>query len=238
MNTTATIAVIIPTFNHASILRRTLEALTLQTLPAAEVVVVDDGSTDDPETVVKEFLPLLPISFVRLRHNHGAPFARNEGARLTSSSLLLFLDADAELVPDALEVFKNTLQMHPEASFVYSNFLWGRKRFTGQPFDRKALERRNYIHTTSLMRREDFYGFDERLKKFQDWDLWLTLTEKGKIGVWINQDLFRVEPRKQGMSRWLPRIAYRIPWQKLGFQPKEIGRYRDAELIIRNKHHI
>lgn len=238
MSTTETIAVIIPAFNHASVLRRTLEALVRQTFPAAEVIVVDDGSSDAPEVVVKEFLSRLPISFIRLRHNHGAPFARNEGARLTSSLLLLFLDADAELVPNALEVFKSALHMHPEASFAYSNFLWGRKRFTGQPFDRKALEKQNYIHTTSLMRREDFSGFDEQLKKFQDWDLWLTLTEKGRIGVWIDQDLFRVEPRKQGMSRWLPRIAYRIPWQKLGFQPKEIGRYRDAELIIRNKHHI
>ena len=187
---------------------------------------------------MKEFVSLLLIWFIRLRHKHRAPCARNEGARLNSGSLLLFLDADAELVPHALETFRRALQVHPGASFAYSNFLWGRKRFTGQPFDRKALEKRNYIHTTSLLRREDFLGFDESLKKFQDWDLWLTLAEQGRVGVWIDKDLFRVEPRKQGMSRWLPRIAYRIPWQRLGFQPKEIGRYTDAELIIRNKHHI
>jgi hypothetical protein len=89
-----------------------------------------------------------------------------------------------------------------------------------------------------LIRRTDFSGFDESLTKFQDWDLWLTMAEQGKKGVWINRELYRIEPRKQGLSRWLPRIAYMIPWQKLGYQPKEVGRYREAEAIVRQKHHI
>jgi hypothetical protein len=40
------------------------------------------------------------------------------------------------------------------------------------------------------------------------------------------------------MSRWLPKIAYLIPWQKIGYQPKEVGRYREAEAIVRKKHRI
>ena len=116
--------------------------------------------------------------------------------------------------------------------------MWGAKRFRLQPFDREALKKQNYIHTSSLLRRSAFPGFDETLKKFQDWDLWLTMVERGSKGVWIDRELYHIEPREQGISRWLPKIAYMIPWHRLGFQPKEIGRYREAETVVRKKHRI
>ncbi|MFA5936186.1 MAG: glycosyltransferase family A protein [Patescibacteria group bacterium] len=238
MTTHEDIAVVIPCYNHANILRRTLEALCRETVKPVEVVVVDDASQDDPGSIVREFEEMLPIRFVRLDSHGGAPKARNEGAGRTTAPLLLFLDADAQLVPEALEEMRNLLEKHPEASFAYSNFLWGAKRFRGRIFDREALRQQNYIHTSSLLRRADFPGFDETLTKFQDWDLWLTMAENGKIGVWIDRDLYRIQPREQGMSKWMPKIAYMIPWQKLGFQPKEVGRYREAEAIVKKKHGI
>lgn len=239
------IAVVIPCYNHAYILRRTIEAVLNQTLKPLEVVVVDDGSADDPKSVYDAALrggrgdaAEIRWSFIRFDRNRGAPAARNEGAKRTSAPHILFLDADAILKPHALESFLQALEEHPEADFAYSNFLWGAKRFRGRPFDPEALRRRNYIHTSSLIRRSAFPGFDETLNKFQDWDLWLTMSERGSKGVWIDEDLYRVEPRKAGMSRWLPKIAYRIPWHRLGFQPKEIGRYREAEHVVRKKHGI
>lgn len=232
------ISIIIPCFNHANVLRRTLEGVSNQTVNPREVVVVDDGSSDHPETIVREFESRLSISIVRFDVNRGAPAARNEGFRRTTGAFVLFLDADAVLVPNALEMFIKTLEAHPDAAFAYSNFFWGAKRFQAQPFDGAALKRRNYIHTSSLMRRDAFPGFDETLKKFQDWDLWLTMAERGSIGVWIDRELYRIEPRKQGISRWLPRIAYMIPWSRLGFVPKEIEHYQAAEAIVRRKHRI
>ena len=232
------IAVVIPCYNHADVLRRTLENLRAQTIKPTEVIVVDDGSTDTPGSVVTGFTDRLPIRDVRLDVNRGAPYARNVGAQMTTAPLILFLDADIGLKPTALETFSDTLREHPESAYAYSNFFWGTKRFRGRPFDVEALKQRNFIHTTSLMRREAFPGFDETLKKFQDWDLWLTMAERGATGVWIDRELFRVEPRRQGISRWMPRIAYWIPWQKLGFVPKDIANYREAEEIVRKKHGI
>lgn len=232
------VSVVIPCYNHADVLRRTLDGLVKQTHKPAEIIVVDDASTDDPEPVVKSFEGRLNIRYLRLRHNHGAPYARNEGARLTSSPYLLFLDADVELDPQALQMEAEILDRYPDADFVYANFYWGTKRFRLQQFNIDALKRRNYIHTSSLIRRDAFPGFDESLKKFQDWDLWLTMAVNGSKGMWIDQELMTIEPRKQGMSRWLPKVAYMIPWQRLGFQPKEIGRYREAEAIVRKKHGI
>lgn len=233
------IAVIIPCFNHANVLRRTLDRLTKQTLQPREVVVVDDGSTDTPEIIVREFSSTLPITIVRFEKNRGAPAARNEGFKRTTSPFVIFLDADALLRSDALELFAKALEMDPKASFAYSNFEWGARRlFRGMPFDLWELKLRNYIHTSSLIRREDFPGFDEKLWKFQDWDLWLTMAERGKHGVWVNKCLYHIVPRNEGISIWLPRFFYWIPWERLGWMPRSIKRYIDAERIVRAKHRI
>lgn len=238
MSVHADIAVVIPCYNHANVLRRTLEGLCAQTLQPAEVIVVDDGSSDHPEQIVAGFSDKLPIRFLKQDTNRGAPVARNRGAAETKAPFLLFLDADAYLETDALESMATALLEHSDASFAYSDFFWGRRRFKAGPFDREALQCQNYIHTSSLIRRVDFPGFDETLQKFQDWDLWLTMARQGKRGIWIPRVLYRIEPRKEGLSRWLPRIAYRIPWQRIGFLPKEIRRYREAEAIVRKKHGI
>jgi len=193
MQESTRIAVVIPCFNHADVLRRTLENLQHQTFKPSETVVIDDGSTDDPASIVTEFERLMPIRYVRLDANRGAPYARNVGAQTTSAQFILFLDADVGLQPTALEAFASVLREHPEAAYAYSNFFWGTKRFRGRPFDVDALKHRNFIHTTSLMRREAFPGFDETLKKFQDWDLWLTMCERGSKGVWIDRELFRFD---------------------------------------------
>jgi phosphatidylinositol alpha-1,6-mannosyltransferase len=232
------LAVVIPCFNHADVLRRTLENICHQTRSIDELVIVDDGSTDHPELVVKEFVSRLPIKFIRLAENRGAPYARNLGARETTAPMILFLDADAEFVPDALRTLTSALEAQADADFVYSNFFWGAKRFRGQPFDFEALKQRNFIHTSSLIRRGAFPGFDESLKKFQDWDLWLTMARRGSRGVWIDRELYRIQPRREGMSRWLPRAAFWIPWSRLGFVPKDLTKYREAEEIVRKKHGI
>ncbi len=241
MNQELNIAVIIPCYNHANVLRRTIESITKQTFQPSEIVVIDDGSIDEPEKVIKDWNAEnknIKIQFLKIEKNYGAPYARNLGAKLTTASCIIFLDADAELKPEAFKEFIEALQKNPDADFVYSNFFWGNKRFCGRDFNVQALKQCNYIHTSSLLKRSAFPGFDESLKKFQDWDLWLTMAKKGSKGVWINKELFRIEPRKQGMSKWLPRIAYWIPWRLIGYQPKEIGKYREAEEIVRKKHGI
>jgi glycosyltransferase involved in cell wall biosynthesis len=232
------VSVVIPCHDHAQALERTLAALRAQTFKDIEMVVVDDGSHDRPDEVAKRYTDL-PLRLVTWRENRGAPAARNEGARLTSAPYLLFLDADATLVPEALEKMLTALDAHPEVDFVYSSFHWGDKLFRGKPFDVEALRRTNYIHTSSLLRRSAFPGFDERLKRFQDWDLWLTMTEKGSVGIWVEEPLFTVEPRKMGgMSHWLPAFMYKIPWEMVGWMPEAVRTYKDAEHGIRVKHGI
>lgn len=234
------IAVVIPCYHHANVLRRTLEGLVNQTIQPTEVVVVDDGSTDDPKPIVDAFVGTLPIQFIRFEQNRGAQAARNEGARRTSSPYLIFLDADAKLAPQALERFSSALETHPEADLAYSNLWWDSIPIRSKPFDVSELKKRNYIHTSSLLRRLAFPTFDETIKKLQDWDLWLTMTERGSKGIWIDEFLYRIDARKHkgAISRWLPSIIHRLPWPIFGWMPEEIKKYRIAEKIVREKHRI
>lgn len=230
------VAIIIPVYNHAQALYRTLEAFRHQSFTESEIVIIDDASSDNPKNIVNQFSDL-PIRYISWSKNRGAPAARNEGARMTTAPYLLFLDADARLFPQAIEQMVNALDTHQHIDFVYGNHYWGNKTFLGRPFDRDVLRQRNYIHTSSMLRRSAFPGFDESLKRFQDWDLWLTMSHRGSLGMWIQEFLFTIEPRKTGgMSHWLPSFMYRIPWDRIGWMPQEIQKYKTAELVIRKKH--
>ena len=254
------IAVVIPVYNHAEALDRCLSSLFGQTLRPDFIIVIDDGSTlGDPEPVLKKWHQALPLKFVR-QENSGAPAARNKGFsvileeqsddRIPSGSgdpigrtpaslqddMVIFCDADVVMNSDCLEKMKRALDENPGASYAYSSFKFGFKVFKCGPFDADRLRQMPYITTTCLVRTADFPGFDESLKKFQDWDLWLTMLDQGKVGVWIPEVLFSAKPRKGGMSTWIPSFMHKIPWPILGWTPKEIIKYRTREEIIRQKH--
>lgn len=180
------------------------------------------------------------LMYIRLAQNSGAPIARNLGAIYTHAPYVIFLDADAELVPQALETYVQSLEDHPEAEYAYANFRWGRRLFRSRTYDPDMLKQANYIHTSALIRRAAFPGFDPSLKKFQDWDLWLTMAKQGKPGIWVEQELYRIEPRRRGtgLSTWLPSFLHRLPWPIFGWMPREIRKYRQAEEVIRKKHQI
>ncbi|QQR61069.1 glycosyltransferase family 2 protein [Candidatus Uhrbacteria bacterium] len=227
------ISVIIPVYNHGDELTACFASLQTQTEQDFEVIIVDDGS--DVAPVIPENAGVQLITFNK---NLGAPAARNAGFARSKGDFVIFLDADAILKSHALQRMVETMEKHTEVDFVYPSFKFGRTIFTGQPFNIEALKKQNYIHTSALIRRNAFPGFDESLKKFQDWDLFLTMVEKGSVGFWIDEVLFSLKPRKTGMSQWLPAFAYKLPWEKIGWMPKLVKKYKDAEAIIRKKHNL
>ena len=229
------ISAIIPCYNHASSIGRCLESVLAQTYQDVEVVVVDDGSTDGLEAALRPYQGR--FRFVR-QENRGGPAARNRGFRESSGELVLFSDADIIWSKDAFARMAQALEAHPEAAYAYASFKFGWKTFRAWPFDAERLKRFNYIPTGSLIRRERFPGFDESLKRFQDWDLWLTMLERGDIGVWIPRSLCRVLIKRGGISNWLPKIVYRVPWARLGWKPGRVRAYEDAAAVIKRKHHL
>ena len=229
------ISIIIPTFQHGNSIKECLDALYVQTCSDFEVIVVNDGSTDNTASVLENYSK--PIKVVNQK-NSGANSARNRGYKEALGEYLLFCDADVITDPKMLAKMKTALENNQNAVYAYSDFMWGAKAFKLFPFNANELRKKNYIHTTSLIKKEYFSGFDESINRLQDWDLWLTLLEAGHEGVYIPEILLTVKPRKSGMSGWLPSFVYNIPWQKFGIRIKRLDDYRKAEKIIKEKHSL
>jgi len=194
------VSVVIPHLNCVDLLKACLASLARQTYGCMEVIVVDDGSADPMRVgdVVGAFDSILPsVKFRSLGANGGAPKARNVGATMASGQYLIFVDADVIMYHKAFERFVATLQANRDAAYAYCGFVWGPDTIRPRKFDLSELRRRNYISTMSMMRRKAFMGFDETLKRHQDWDLWLTLSENGMFGVCTGETLFET-PRREG----------------------------------------
>ncbi len=207
----AKVSVIIPVYNHARELASCLASLKQQTFQDFEVIVEED------------------------REHLGAPVARNRGFSKSRGEYVLFSDADIVWNSDALEKMVRELDRRPEVSYVYASFCWGKKMFRALPFSAERLRQVNYIHTSALIRREHFppNGFDESLKKFQDWDLWLTMLGQGHVGFGMPEVLMFIKPGGT-MSSWLPGFVYQLPGAKFLFPA--VKKYQEGREVIKKKH--
>ena len=249
------ISVIIPVYNHAHTLKRSLDSIFNQTHRPLEVIIVNDGSTDNFAEVVKTVIPSEAVADEGSIHikiisqpNLGAPTARNNGFAISKGDYVIFWDADTLANPQMLEKMFAYLQKYPNASYAYSQFKFGWKKIKSSNFEIEKLKKFNYIDVTSLIRRsaisppyEGGLGlvaeagpFDARLKRFQDWDLWLTLLSQNKTGIFIPEVLYeKVVGSREGISTWLPSFFYQLHWKT-----KEVKKYEAAKQIILKKHHL
>lgn len=160
----------------------TLRSLAHQTHGAEIIVVYDEG--------------------------RGANWARNHGAELVTGNFLLFSDNDIVWEPEAVEDLYWTLQSTDSAGYCYGWYEMEGKQYCKQPFSLQTLRDHNYISTMSLIRKELFPGFDESIERLQDWDLWLTLAERGVSGVYCPHKIFTTKKR-EGIT-----FGNGISWQK------------------------
>jgi glycosyltransferase involved in cell wall biosynthesis len=188
----SSVAVIVTTFNHARYLADAISSVLSQTRPADDVIVVDDGSTDDPDAVVNDFSGVRMIR----QENRGLASARNTGLRNCTTSHVVFLDADDRLCPQALEAGLACAAKRPECAFVY-----GGHRFVSENGNALGADRYDPIsgdahlaflqgnpvvnpiamHATVLYRRDcliEIGGFDEALRRCEDYDLYLRIAQK------------------------------------------------------------
>lgn len=232
------ISVIIPLYNHAHTLASSLDSLLAQDYRPLEVIVVDDGSTDNISQVWENIMASGKYDELGLKmyreDNAGAPTARNYGFKLSVGAYVIFWDADTIGRPDMLSSMKSKLDANSGVAYAYSGFKFGWKRFHCRPFDADELRWVNYIDVTSLIRRDDFPGFDESVKRFQDWDLWLTMLEKNKIGAFVPKILYtKLVGKRMGISSWLPSFVYRLPWKT-----RAVKNYDSAKQLIQKKHNL
>jgi len=127
--------------------------------------------------------------------NKGPSAARNYGLENANGEFICFLDADDIIEPNFLTTQAEFLRNNQKFAFVYCDMAsFGRKETRVakiKPYDPEVLKRHNYIHISSLFRGEVIrqFRFDEKLKIFEDWSLYLSLLEKGYIGFYLDKKL-------------------------------------------------
>nr|WP_286944624.1 glycosyltransferase family 2 protein [Pseudomonas sp. UBA6718] len=113
------LSVVIPTYNYAAVLPRAVESVLAQLDESAELIVIDDGSTDDSQQVLARLLERHAGRFRAVhKANGGAASARNLGIDEAAGDFLIFLDADDELAPGALQAVRQHLQAQPQTRLV------------------------------------------------------------------------------------------------------------------------
>lgn len=185
------VSVVITTYNHSHFLGEAIESVLAQTVPAAEIIVVDDGSDDDPPSVVSRYEGVRLVKIA----NAGLAAARNVGLNLTTARFVIFLDADDRLTPRAIEAGLACMAANPGAAFVYGAHR--RIDAAGQPTGPASLHRvssRGFLdllqdnvvamHATALYDRErlvEVGAFDASLRRSEDYDVFLRIASLYRI---------------------------------------------------------
>lgn len=195
------IAVVIPCYNLGSFVEEALESVLAQSRPAADIVIVDDGSTDISTRQVLATIQAPSTRVVRTV-NGGAAAARNHGIRLTTAPYLVTLDADDMLERTYLEATAQCLDIKPQLGFVstaYQTFGDASYVWTPPACDLITALTQGSAHVASMFRRplwEAVGGFDEAFSTAEDLDFWISAMELGFEGEVLDQPLLRCRVRK------------------------------------------
>jgi glycosyltransferase involved in cell wall biosynthesis len=191
-------SLIIISHNYGKYLRESIESGLKQTLRPAEIIVINDASTDNTEEVAGQFGDAIKYYKVNYRN---AQKVRNFGLKKVNSKYVLFLDADDYLKEECIEKMEKEMEKDNDLALVYSDRInfeqkgSQKENFTkivSRDFDFEKLKRTNYISLTSLIRRSSFRGFDENIERFQDWEAWINMLKDGLEAKRIPEALFYV----------------------------------------------
>jgi glycosyltransferase involved in cell wall biosynthesis len=194
------VSVVIATFNRENFLRRAIDSVLNQTYQNFDLTIVDDGSSDNTYKLVKEYLTISKVKYIRTE-NRGVSAARNLGVAFSDGEYISFLDSDDEWLSHKLESQIHFLKTRTDLRIVHADEFWirnGKKvnkkkihqKHGGNIFE-KCLDLCFISPSVALMERSlfnEFSGFDESFHICEDFDLWLKITSKYEVGL-INQSL-------------------------------------------------
>ena len=214
------VSIIITVYNYAEYVAQAIQSALDQSYANKEVVVINDGSTDNSSEAIKPFLE--QVTYIE-QENQGVVAARNNGAAASSGEYLLFLDADDYLSADYLEHAVKVLDENPQVAFVYGDInVFGKKvyKISGREWNVNSLLLTNYIGLVSLMRKKAFEevgGFSHDMNKkksYEDWDFWLTLADFEYQGKYDNRLQFnyrKLNQANRNKAGLFAKIQLRLP---------------------------
>jgi glycosyltransferase involved in cell wall biosynthesis len=206
------VSIIMPTYNCGPYLYDSVPAVLDQSYGDLELVIVDNGSGDETEAIAGRFAEDSRVTYLR-QETRNVSAARNVGIKKAKGDFVAFCDADDIFCRDKL--FKQVRRMErcPRYAASYTNEFYFRKgtpreilssyyHFSGDIF--YFLKRNNFIHTSTVMMHRGIFDeelFDETLTGHEDWELFLRLSKKGVLFLYIDEPLTRVRLRDESASR-------------------------------------
>ena len=185
------ISVVIPTYNRIELLKRSIDSVINQTIKPSEIIIVDDGSNDGTEAMVKKKYDSLKLI---KQKNKGASAARNTGIKASSGEWICFLDSDDEWKNNKLEKQITFVANNSDYKFFHSNEIWIKngkrinqkkkhKKYGGDIF-KKCLDMCRISPSSVLINKnifEEIGFFNENLVVCEDYELWLRICDQYKV---------------------------------------------------------
>jgi len=186
------VSTVIPTYNRVGLIERAIHSVLSQTYPDLEVIIVDDGSTDDTWDRIKKLKEVdHRIKYIRHDSNRGSQAARNTGVQAAKGEYIAFLDSDNEWLPRKLETqMALFLEGSDSLGVVYCGY--SRVATSGDVLSHYAPQYRGLVYkqtlvdwltdtSTIVVRKhilENIHGFDEKVLAYQEWDLCIRLARE------------------------------------------------------------
>lgn len=212
-NDKSLISVILPTYNRSNVVTRAIDSILCQSYSNIEIIVVDDGSTDNTETALEKYSG--KITYVK-QDNAGASSARNHGIEVSNGEYIAFLDSDDQWGCEKLSlqyefIKNNNVALVSTLAYTYdeNNSL---KKSTTKSIAKKSIKtfedvfQHPYLGTPTVLVKKDVLveagGFDESLRTAEDIDLFLRIASKHNIG-YIDKPLVNIYLSNDGLSTGL-----------------------------------
>lgn len=242
------VTVVIPTYNRRESLARALASVYAQTLPASQIIVVDDGSTDDTCQWLKEAYPQVDYLW---QPNRGVSSARNVGIREASQPWIALLDDDDEWLPGKLESQFQRLRESPEIKICHCEEIWIRNGRRVNAGKRHAKPEGDIfveclplcaMSPSSILIHRDVWArvglFDEQLPACEDYDLWLRIAARYPVALVKEPQIKKYGGHADQLSRafWgMDRFRIRALQRLLGSGSLRADQYRAALAILTEK---
>lgn len=230
------ISVVIPSYNREKLIEKSVKSVLKQTYKNIEVIVVDDGSTDNTEEVLKKINDNRLI-YIKLPENHGACYARNKGILKSTGRYIAFQDSDDVFCTDKLEKqLNNIIEKNSDLDFCKIR-INDEDNIFEIPNDKQDNEldldiitdflcKGNFVSTQAIIAKREIFEnilFDESLPRLQDYDLILRISSKYKISYTKEAlvDLYRQDDNISKSTEKLKRACFIMMKKNYGFNNEQ-----------------
>lgn len=216
------VSVVIPCYNKAEYVGATIKSALEQNFDDYEIIVINDGSTDNSldviDAAIKDNPNDVPVRVVT-QQNANVSVARNHGISLSKSKYVTCLDADDTLHPDFLRRLVIMADANPNVGIAYCDMATFSKNdgqvvpLQGNDFSYEQLLKSNYIPCANVFRRAAFEqtdGYREIHPSWEDYDMWIQITKRGWIGTRVAEPLFNYRVLGDGRNAQSQSLAFHL----------------------------